>query len=266
MAVRKFLLYSNCVHAERQTNSPDPRNIANALNWWLSEEIRDADTGRNAFLSDFEPRKADFYLPFDDDRNYSTQKTRGHHTRLIDWVTHYGDFLTDDWYTGRLLFAPLMEIAGGWRMQCFFEATDAVDYWHRRHELGPSGIDMQAVTAAELGSPRTSLLVELDPEERIAHITTRTLETNDESLKLHQSVYAWAAAHPSTEGPMASPDDEPVMAMREVQTVWAGLLVAHIAVAASFRDGNYARVPFLEPKNITDVTKVIYPLRASESG
>lgn len=102
----------------------------------------------------------------------------------------------------------------------------------------------------------------MSEEMRLDYIIERSIKTNDENLNLHSLIHIWAASHQRASGSLAAAEDEPVIAMKEAQRLWAGLATTHIAIDASFRDEDYSRVPFLEAKSISDVTKVIYPLAA----
>jgi len=247
-------------------HSPNPdisEQVSNTLNQWLTEEIVNSDEGRNAFLSDYQDRRNDLFKPFNDTSNFQAQKAKSHYNRLIQWVSPYkeSDFRTNDWFAARLTFACLMNISGSYRKQCFFEAADESDYLKRRYEQ-PVGIDTGEVVAGELDPDKLHTISAMGEDERLDYIIERSLRTNDESLDLHNLIHTWAAAHQKPEGSLASAEDEPVIAMKEAQKLWTGLAAAHIVVAASFRDEDYARVPFLEPRSITDVAGVIYPLAA----
>lgn len=249
--------------AELLPGNPDFELMSNAINWWLTQEVIESDFGRNAYLSEFNKRRGDFYIPYDEDLNYMFQKAKSHHNRLVTWIRQYSEdeLWRDDWHTAKLTFAPLMQISGSYRKQCYLEADGPQDYLRRRLLAGPTGINVHSAVAEEIEDPTTVAMISTDPADRLARITERTLDVNDQNVVLQRAIHEWAAQRilPS-DGPIASPDDEPVVAMIKSQKLLTGLLVAHIAVAASFRDFNYAKVPFLEPKSISDVSKVIYPL------
>jgi hypothetical protein len=238
-----------------------PEQITQALTNWLEQEIINADTGRNAYLSDYQDRHDDLYKPFDDPTNLQALKTLGHHNRFVHWVRPYAEagFAEDDWFAARITFACLMNISGAYRTQCFLESSNEADYTRRRYEQ-PSGIDIGAVAADELRSPETNALSAMDPDIRLAHIIGRSLKTNDRALALHKTVQPWIIDNHKAGSPLVTAQDMPVESMLQVQRLWTGLAVAHIVVAASIRDGDYQKVPFLEPKSITDVTNVQYPL------
>lgn len=244
-------------------HSGNPEQVANVLSRWLTEEIANSDEGRNAYLSDYEDRRNDLLKPFSDPSNFQSQKAKGHYDRFIQWVTPYkeSDLRSNDWFAARLSFACLMSISGSYRKQCFFEAANKSDYLRRRYEQ-PVGIDVRAVVADELDPTKLHAVNAMDEDERLDYIIERSLRTNDESLDLHSFIHTWVIDHQKATGSIASAEDEPVVAMKEAQRLWTGLAAAHIVVAASFRSEDYSRVPFLEPKSITDASEVTYPLAA----
>jgi hypothetical protein len=239
----------------------NPEQVATALTAWLQQEIVNSDAGRNGYLSKFQDRRDDFHKPFDDPSNFQSQKAKSHYDRLIQWVCPYDqdDLRHDDWFAGRLVFAGLMEVSGSYRKQCFLEATDTSDYIQRRHDHGPTGIDMFKLSADELASERVEAINAMNPDERISYIIDRTLLTGAKSLGLHESLHPPSTILSHLEGRLEAPDSAPVRAMKESQKIWAGLALAHIVVAASFRDNDYSKVPLLEPESITDVKNIIYP-------
>lgn len=233
--------------------------ITRTLGWWLREEIAAADEGRNAYLSSFEARRADLLMPFDDQLNYPAQKAKAHHYRFQHWLDLYADNAdarVDSRITARLIFACLMRASGCYRDQCFLEAEDANDYRRRRNE-SPLGIEVRPIVANEFEADQTSSMSE---EEKITYIVARSIDINDESLAAHKDINVWLRSRQATRsGRLATPDDEPVRRICLAQKNWIGLAVAHIIVAGRLRGNNFARIPFLEPKSITDA-KIIYPL------
>jgi hypothetical protein len=240
-----------------------PEQVTDVLTQWLEQEIVNADEGRNAYLSDYEDRRNDLFKPFSEPSNFQAQKAKGHYDRFIQWVAPYkeADLRTSDWFAARITFACLMSVSGSYRKQCFFEAEDEGDYLRQRYE-SPIGIDIGSIVANELDPEKVANVGSMGEDERLDYIIERSLKTNDESLDLHSLIHTWAIDHKKPEGQLATPEDEPVVAMQEAQKLWTGLAAAHIVVAATLRDNDYARVPFLEPKSITDVTQVMYPLAA----
>lgn len=242
---------------------PTVEEIAGELNLWLATEIVNADGGRNHYLSDFQDRRNDLFKSFDDPTNFQSQKAKSHYDRFFQWVNPYteDDFRYDDWFAARLTFASLMEISGSYRKQCFLEAADEQDYLKRRYGR-PIGIDMDEVVRKELDPIRLEATFELNEEERLRQIVNRSHDVNNKSLVLHKLLHTWAIAHPKDSGSIASGEAKPIVAMKDAQRMWAGLAVAHIVVAASFRDSDFGAVPLLEPKSITDVSQILYPFAA----
>ena len=230
--------------------SPSPECVATAISGWLQAEVRHADSGTNAFLSNYPLERHCLSLAFDDENNLMTQKTRSHYQRRIQWVDPASNegLWDNDWATGRVLFTSLMTLAGS--------------YVARRYEDVLRPAEILTIVRNELAKPETAELVEVEPEKRIAIITDMTLEANERNIAFHRALSEWVAGHPVDVGAMATWEDQPVQDMLAAESMWAGITVAQMVVAASFRDDDYSRVPVLEPKSITDVSKVIYPLAA----
>jgi hypothetical protein len=242
--------------------SPSPERVATAISDWLQSEVRHADSGTNAFLSNYPLERRCLSMAFDDENNLMTQKARSHYRRRIQWVDPASNegLWENDWMTGRVLFASLMTLAGCYRTQDYLEAADAEDYVARRYEEVLRPAEILSAVRNELAKPETIELVEAAPNKRIAIVTDMTLEANERNIAYHRALSEWVASHPVDVGAMAAWEDQPVQDMLAAESMWTGTTVAQMVVAASFRDDDYSRVPVLEPKSITDVSKVIYPL------
>lgn len=244
--------------------NPSPERIAAGISDWLQAEARYADAGLNAFLSNYPLERNCLYMAFDDEKNLMTQKTRSHYQRRIQWAdpTLNEGLWENDWATGRVLFTSLMTLAGSYRTQDYLEASNAEDYVARRYEevLRPS--ETLAIVRDELTKPETAELVEANPGDRITRITDMTMAANERNIVHHRALSEWTAEHPVAEGPMAGYEDKPVQDMLAMEDMWTRVTVAQMAVAASFRGDDYSLVPTFEPKTITDVSGLVYPLAA----
>ncbi len=234
--------------------TPSAENISGVLTNWLQTEIEESDDSRNTYLSDFLLRKADFSKRFDDPTNANTQKAKSHYSQLRLWADQYVEFdsVSDDRSTARLIFRSLMSISGGYRKQCMMESETTDEYFYRRHNEGPTGVDVVGITRAEL--EKTDSLPN-DRQARIHNMIGRTHSVNETNLAIQRYIHAT----PRDQGVSQYADMSPVEAVQLTQQLWTGLAVGQIIVAASFRDGDYGQVPFFEPKSITDQTRLIYP-------
>ncbi len=235
--------------------------VAQVLGNWLGEEIRESDSGPNKYLSNFQDSISDFYLPFDDENNFHSQKTKSHYNRIIEWLKIYKKYpesRDNDYFTAKIGFNSLMRISGAWRQQCLLLAADGEEYSSLRYER-PTGLDIAKQVNSELARVIPEL-DSLDPEVRIDYITERSLSVNERDLSLKKSLNEWTIDNRQPSGvPIASFESEPIQTLLEVQRLYLGLEVSQIAVAASFREASVARVPFLHAMNISDNPGVLYP-------
>lgn len=239
---------------------PDYERISSVIEWWLGQEVVNSDSGRNAYLSEYQSRRSDFMKPFDNPENVAANKTRSHYDRFTPWVEPYGEpvFRDNDWFTARIIFASLMHVAGAYRNQCIIEAADSEDYKKKRYDL-PVGVDIPSIIKAEIDSLVQESSASQDTDKILKRVIDRSLQTNEAVLLLHEQMHDWTASH-DVVGWLSDPTYNPAEVMKDVQKMWLGLTVAHIAVAANLRGGDYSKVPFLEPKSISDVSEVIYPI------
>ena len=222
--------------------------IATVIEDWLRQEVINSDSGRNAILSDFDTRIADFYLPFDAPGNQMAAKAKGHFDRMRVLAEVYRDpsLWVHDGVTAKLIHHTLMEVSGSFRKQCYFEAATDADYRERRHDQGPAGIDLRAAVERGIAGPHGRI-------STLDEVIDATLEANHSSLTLMRSLHEWVADSEPNKLPLAAGHAEPIRAMQDVQRLWTGITAAHIVVAAELR-GGIEQVPFLEAKSITDVS------------
>lgn len=241
------------------------RPVAPVISNWLQEEIIESDSGPNSYLSNFNSLVPQFFMPFDDDRNVMTQKSLSHQRRITDWLAgykKYPDLRVDDFYTAKLSFNSLMRVSGAFRKQCMLMSANVQDYTKMRHEQGPAGIDIHETVKVELESAVPEV-DDPDPEFRVDYLIERSLDTVTRDIELQRFLHDWAADKRLQPGePLSSQGQEPVEAMLEVQDLYVGLAVVQMAVAATFRGNDPAKIPLLYPMNISDNPGVIYPFAA----
>lgn len=146
-----------------------------------------------------------------------------------------------------------MSAAGCHRHASLLRAENATDYAQIRSQEQHSGVDFTAIAAAELANQTT---VQDDHPAMLNGLVARAIRVNDEFLAKQQQMHA-QLAQPDA---IAEAVTTAVAGLEGQQNEWAGLAVAQIMVAASLRGGDYTKVPFFEPKSITDQKALIYPL------
>jgi hypothetical protein len=234
------------------------QTITDTFSWWLTEEIANSDSGRNAYLSDYGPQRADLFKPIEDPTNYQFQKAKSHHNRINSWVTAYADpkLRQDDDFTAKIIFGCLMNVSGAWRKQCYLESEDMKDYQARR-QGAPAGVNIGNFVMQELDPSSTDSYIS---DEDFDALIRRTRMVKSISLYHHKGAHRVVRGIPSdTEGAITSKNRAPVRNMEAVQRLWLGLAASHVVAAASVRDGDISKVPLLEPRSITDTTGLIYP-------
>lgn len=224
--------------------SPTTEALSTVLTDWLSAEIIESDQNRNAVLSDFENRKPDLAKELTDPTNFNGGKALGHHNRLRLWSRQFINYdqQNDDYATARLTFCGLIWLSGNYRESCLLQADDAETYFHLRREQGPLSISIPATVEQEL---RTESHRSID----LAGLIHRTQAINETNLLTRQRL-----------SPLAAHAPEAIEAFTALQKDWVALSVAQIMTWAAVRDGDLSRVPFFEPKSITDQTELQYPL------
>ncbi len=227
--------------------------VTQVINDWLAAEIVNADAidSRNAVLSDFIPRKTELDLPAKSGSNTMYLKQEHHYDRLRIFAAEYlnNNQVNQDYETARLIFCSLMTLSGGFRKQCYIASETEAEYRQLR-AAKPIGIDLRAVVAKECDK---DTITPLDPQDRLEGLISRTLTVFEISLALHESI------HPRWVNDRNPTKAWRLEAMQRAQQQAAGLTVAQIMVAASYRDGDYTSVPFFEPKSISDQEQLLYP-------
>ncbi|MDB5169426.1 MAG: hypothetical protein JWO41_782 [Candidatus Saccharibacteria bacterium] len=229
--------------------------ITGVLTDWLRAEIVEADTGRNAPLSKHEQRRAELFKPVNDPLNQHASKLHGHHRRiklLMEQMDLATIMQTED-STAKLSFYSMMFISGNYRSQCMIEAETEDEYKELRYSR-PVGIDLAEVVVKTLGQ-KSSIVLE-DPDARLAKLSGQINRVNYLNKAMHEDVHAALAG---SEVRQIDAHLTPSEVFQNAQQMWASLAVAEIMVAASFRDDDFALVPFYQPASITDQTELIYP-------
>ena len=107
---------------------------------------------------------------------------------------------SNDYFVGRAIFTPLIEVSGSYRKQCFFEASDSEDYFNRRTNQGPTSIHIPEVVSNEFTSSQIASIDAMSEDERLDYIIERSAKDFGRGLALHQCIHDWAIGHPSQEG------------------------------------------------------------------
>ena len=230
--------------------------IADTVELWLADEILDADTGHNAILSEFIERKADLQKPYDDDTNFCAAKARSHYNRLgimaEDWARLGAE--GNDVAGSKYLFLGLMMISGNYRQQRLIEAKSADEYLEKRYAR-PIGINIGA--EVKRGLVVHEPVLGLASDERLSAGIELVRRSNELNMLTHRGFYnrPEQLAHAG--------DDYASELFVNMQKLWVVTTAIQVVIAASFRDGDFSRVAFPQPRSITYQNGVDYPLAQS---
>lgn len=238
--------------------------ITQGVDWWLRAEVRESRDGRNRVLDSFDLARASYARAPYDIGNIDAAKTRNHHARFNLLLEHVRpDDLCNDYIAGKIIHHALMFVSGGFRTQSFLQARNQAEYedlrFGRNKEAnGAAGLPIEDIAAQALGD----IAVHEQPDSiDLDALMEQSRRANDEILLDHYRIYRWFNENPDRETDRIDSNEVPVRAVLDCQRNGLMLAVSHIAMAAESRNGNFERVPFLEPKSITDVSiQPIYPL------
>lgn len=92
---------------------PVADRITSVVTSWLQQEIKNSDTGRNGYLSDFDIRISDFEKPFNAaSGNYGAAKALSHFGRMNQLAATYKNDMLDSKQTAKMLHHGLMFVSG----------------------------------------------------------------------------------------------------------------------------------------------------------
>jgi len=244
-----------------------PKTVSEAIDWWLREEVRESNAGRNRILDNSvidefaKTRRA--FMSDGSTNNMDSAKSRGHYDRfrLLFSIVDEGTLGNNDRLVGKIIHHSLMFVSGGFRSQCFLQAADAAEYAHLRFARnqetnGAAGVNIEGIVA---GIDRDQLLG--SRKQTVATIIATSGRINELIYKAHGDIYDWFAANPTRVLDRLGDDEPPVQAALRCQEAGITLAASHMLVAAWLRTDGLAAVPILEPKSISDAARdPIYPL------
>lgn len=179
----------------------------------------------------------------------------------MDFINKNPEGLHDDYVAGKFILYSLMFVSGGFRTQCFLQASSPDQYEDLRFGRndmvnGATGISIHQVLSEVVDPDR----VLINPNNSVDRLLRTSTEANELIFGAHQVIYPWFKANPDRAHAALHQDEEPVQAMLVCQEAGLALAASHILVAASLRDGDLTAVPFLQPKSITDASRTpLYP-------
>lgn len=113
--------------------------IARVINDWLSDEINESSSIRNAYLDNFDQLRTEI-----SDGNTPTSKATSHFNRYEQTLKIYQAGMSNDFFMGKIIHHSLMFVSGGFRRQSASESHTQQEYrLNRRRAV--SGVVMQNV-------------------------------------------------------------------------------------------------------------------------
>lgn len=238
--------------------------ICTGIDSWLRAEISESHRGRNVVLDDYAQARHDFLAPQRTEDNRSYGKMMSHWKRFIT-LTNLIDrqSFQNDYLVGKLIHHSLIMVSGGYRTQCFLQTPNAAEYEAFRFGMPYTPNSATTIPINEVVQPvYGQYSTEFDPEQAdFGDVISSFQAENDAVCAAQRSIYAWFAENPVYAQSDLYESQPPVQAAKEQQRHGLVLAASTIAIAAIMRGGDVSRVPFLEPKSISDVSQMpIYPI------
>lgn len=219
--------------------------IAKAIDAWVDAECITSSTDHNAILDDFEHMRLQLGLDPHDPQNHQASKYFSHHNRQRFWGEAFIAEPENDYFAARHIFNGLMAASGTRRKMSYMSAASANEYTTQRQAKTGSNIDTAKRVQATLASqPLGVSAAEAQAISIQAFEKCRTVLDD-----LRQRV-------PQDFGKESSPA---IDLLKELQGDWIHVVTSGIQAAARYRGNDLTRVPFLEPKSITNDPDVYYP-------
>ena len=240
--------------------------ISRVLQDWLNVEARTSMRDVNAYLMSLQNFHADIERSYNDSLNRTGGKSQGHLDRPTGvWWERFVTDPANDEVSATQTFASQMLLSGFRRNQIMLEAKSQDEYEDRWQsgELGIDLVDTVAERLTERFAKSSDEVANVDFEA--ADLTLDALFTTA-FFTVKRGRWTQEYLYEFGHKDLYKPDAPCSILQRQMQEAWAGLATDHIIYAASLRDGDLARVPFLQPISITQQPEdpVYYPF-ASET-
>jgi hypothetical protein len=230
--------------------------IARAIHYWLAEEIQSSGSSKNAVLDNFYTARKSFMLRADDQGNKNIGKNDGHYNRLKLWTSQFEENSTDDYLTARQLFCAQMYLSGMFRLECFVVSNDEAEYRFRRFGGQVLGVDLRKSIAGRFSESNTVELSRLADATNAANDQTYfTLRTLHDRNRRSDTLFNYVRFL-NTRGDWFKE-------LSSLQNTWLDLSVDYISYAAQARGKDLSKVPFLEPKSISENPQIYYPFKVT---
>lgn len=242
------------------------RQISNGIRTWLDREALVSNTNNNALLDELTQIRQAMITPVSSSApDYDLAKHTSHQTRQANFGQAMIEHPTEDIFVAKNIFNTLMRLSGTARRMCFYAAGDSSEYFALKDDLAIIellGIDMLAGVARAIDARATDrqlageVQVVSAPTPRECH--TEAMDAFDATGKRYLAEVR--SRVPNDFGQLQSPS---IDTLKQFFDLWSGICVDNILMAASYRGGDVARVPFWEPKSISDDPQLYYPFKST---
>jgi hypothetical protein len=235
--------------------------IAKSIDQWLRAEVVESACGPNNIWDNQIHVRGAYGRPHAE--NPDALKAEGHHNRFNLLMEQYPDpeFYNNDFFTGKVIHHALMLVSGNFRTQCYMQASGQQGYEALRFERngeynGAAGVDILPAVREGIDTFKDF------GAENLTDMVVRSLAMNHSIHDTHGQIHRWHAMHPQRAMDSLTTFEEPVIAALKCQELGIQLAAGHISLAAQLRRGDLTRVPILEAKSISRVSKQpVYPFQ-----
>lgn len=227
--------------------------VNNGFYDWLRAEVQTSRVERNRVLDEFDKAIEGLEGGWEHPYNFTARKAESHTDRLGPWFEAFTLEPDDDFQAARIIFAGLMQISGGYRNQCYVEASDAADYIKRR-EKGV-GIDLRQPISARLHINLKGAADFLDARMTLEQLDERRRSIETIGIKVTQSMAELVRLDKDNE--IKRYRTRATLEAQTAQFSWAAFTTDALTLVAKMR-GGLAGVPLLEPRSISDQSGITY--------
>jgi hypothetical protein len=232
--------------------------ISSVIYDWLSAEVASSSQPDdvNSVLDDYDKAIEGLEGGFEHKYNFTWNKHSGHMDRLTADYNNLASVTPEDQIFNQLsakfIFDGLMEVSGGYRNQCYAEAESQEDYTERR----------QNVIGVNIANIVKNCLNDLIPYG--AGLSEARISIEGLEAKKDAAIKTGSTAIKKLVSIMTLKEDAERGAheMINAQYSWLKLSVDSLVLVAKCKEGNLAKIPFLEPRSIGEQSgKIWYPFQ-----
>lgn len=242
---------------ETEVNGPTIGDeVGSVIKNWLWLERYLSTTSRNSYLDNLVSAQGCLKLSQQDPANFIARKALGHLDRLkhfkLALETAYDDpdhtDLKMEQQEARLLFGLLMRASGCYLNQLVIQSSSQTSF-NKRKAAQPSGVNIIELAHRKLDD---ELLWENSSLEDVC-------QSIDQASDLERQAMAELYDNQLAIKHLGQEQSPAVDLLKEVQAAWINCALQFIKHQAWTKKHHLLRIPFLEPKSISDDPEIFYP-------